>query len=115
MGFFSIFAVVLRVSGLELLVSNELKAKQASVSHEENHGDSKRQLMLRRLTPPAGVSAGGHMEDRGNCQCNGRERQRCSRSARGSLVEALLPKFYAASENRSSEHEQDIADDRACD
>src|SRR5208283_4485585 len=47
--FFSIFAVVLRVPGVELLVSNQLKAKQASVSHEENHRDGKGQLMLRRL------------------------------------------------------------------
>src|ERR1700741_3113102 len=115
MGFFAFFAVPLRIPRVELLVSNQLKAKQASVSQKENDRDGQRQLMLRRLAPPAGESSGGHMKDCGNGQCNSRECQRRSRSARGGFVEALLPKFYTAGENRNPEHEEDIADNRACD
>jgi len=51
--------------------------------------------MLRRLAPPAGMPGGGHMEDRGNGQRNGRERQRRCRSSSGSFVEALfLPLWW---------------------
>jgi hypothetical protein len=35
--------------------------------------------------------------------------------AQAVFVEALLPKFHAAADNRNSHDEQDIADDRACD
>jgi len=56
---------VLRLASIELLVSNQFKSKQASISHEKNHRDGQGQLMLRRLAPPVDRS---HMENRGNSQ-----------------------------------------------
>ena len=99
----------------KMLMRLERKGEHAEVSEEEHHGDAQRELALDRRAPAARARVRGAMKDGRDDEGDRGERKRDDGGARAGLVEALFLVLRPAEQDGETEHEQDVADDRAGD
>ena len=91
----------------------ERKTEHAKVGDKKHQGDRQGKPLLHYRTPATWAALCGHVKHRRNDQRDRRQGQGDRRGARASLIKPLLAVLCAAAQDRQSEHEQNVADDRA--